>query len=160
MEQLLKVTVAFALLAISVPAVAQQGTNGQRKETQDQREGRGVTQSSGRQGGPSMQAGTRGGQGTGGLFRLLDIDRDGNLSAKEIEGAVAVLMKLDANKDGILDAKELAVRGGGGGKGKGNVGTQDGRGSQQRDEGPRSRGAAQKNNGQTNQPAKNREESK
>ena len=109
MEQLLKVTVAFALLAISVPAVAQQGTNGQRKETQDQREGRGVTQSSGRQGGPSMQAGSRGGQGAGGLFRLLDIDRDGNLSAKEIEGAVAVLMKLDANKDGILDAKSSAT---------------------------------------------------
>ena len=159
MEQLLKVTVAFALLAISVPAVAQQGTNGQRKETQDQREGRGVTQSSGRQGGPSMQAGSRGGQGAGGLFRLLDIDRDGNLSAKEIEGAVAVLMKLDANKDGILDAKELAVRGGGG-KGKGNEGTQDGRGSRQRDEGPPRRGPGQKNDGQTNRPAGNRGESK
>ena len=48
------------------------------------------------------------------MFRLLDVDRDGKLSAKEIEGAVAVLMKLDANKDGTLDAQELVVRGGGG----------------------------------------------
>ncbi len=113
MKQLLKVTVAFALLAISVPAVAQQGTNGQRKKTQDQREGRGETQLRGGQGGRSIQGGGRGGQGGGGLFRLLDVDRDGKLSAKEIDGAVAALMKLDANKDGTLDAQELAIRGGG-----------------------------------------------
>lgn len=119
MKQLLKVTVTFALLAISVPAVAQQGTNGQRKRTQDQREDRGGTQLRGQQGGRSMQDGKRGGQGGGGLFRLLDVDRDGKLSAKEIEGAVAVLMKLDANKDGTLDAQELVVRGGGrGGRGR------------------------------------------
>lgn len=119
MKQLLKVTVTFALLAISVPAVAQQGTNGQRKKTQDQREDRGGTQLRGQQGGRSMQDGKRGGQGGGGLFRLLDVDRDGKLSAKEIEGAVAVLMKLDANKDGTLDAQELVVRGGGrGGRGR------------------------------------------
>ena len=119
MKQLLKVTVTFALLAISVPAVAQQGTNGQRKRTQDQREDRGGTQLRGQQGGRSMQDGKRGGQGGGGLFRLLDVDRDGKLSAKEIEGAVAVLMKLDANKDGTLDAQELVVRGGGGRGGRG-----------------------------------------
>ncbi len=119
MKQLLKVTVTFALLAISVPAVAQQGTNGQRKRTQDQREDRGGTQLRGEQGGRSMQDGKRGGQGGGGLFRLLDVDRDGKLSAKEIEGAVAVLMKLDANKDGTLDAQELVVRGGGGRGGRG-----------------------------------------
>ena len=119
MKQLLKVTVTFALLAISVPAVAQQATNGQRKRTQDQREDRGGTQLRGEQGGRSMQDGKRGGQGGGGLFRLLDVDRDGKLSAKEIEGAVAVLMKLDANKDGTLDAQELVVRGGGrGGRGR------------------------------------------
>ena len=119
MKQLLKVTVTFALLAISVPAVAQQGTNGQRKKNQDQREDRGGTQLRGEQGGRSMQDGKRGGQGGGGLFRLLDVDRDGKLSAKEIEGAVAVLMKLDANKDGTLDAQELVVRGGGrGGRGR------------------------------------------
>ena len=113
MKKLLKVTATFALLAISVPAVAQQGTNGQRKKTQDQREGRGETQLRGGQGGRSMQGGGRGGQGGGGLFRLLDVDRDGKLSAKEIDGAVAALMKLDANKDGTLDADELVVRGGG-----------------------------------------------
>lgn len=119
MKQLLKVTVTFALLAISVPAVAQQGTNGQRKKNQDQREDRGGTELRGQQGGRSMQDGKRGGQGGGGLFRLLDVDRDGKLSAKEIEGAVAVLMKLDANKDGTLDAQELVVRGGGrGGRGR------------------------------------------
>ena len=113
MKQLLNVTATFALLAISVPAVAQQGTNGQRKKTQDQQEGRGETQLRGRQGGRSMQGGGRGGQGGGGLFRLLDVDRDGKLSAKEIDGAVTALMKLDANKDGTLDAQELAIRGGG-----------------------------------------------
>ena len=75
MKQLLKVTVTFALLAISVPAVAQQGTNGQRKRTQDQREDRGRTQLRGQQGGRSMQDGKRGGQGGGGLFRLLDVDK-------------------------------------------------------------------------------------
>ncbi len=113
MKKLLNVTATFVLLAISVPAVAQQGTNGQRKKTQDQREVRGETQLRGRQGGRSMQGGGRGGQGGGGLFRLLDVDRDGKLSAKEIDGAVAALMKLDANKDGTLDAQELAIRGGG-----------------------------------------------
>lgn len=113
MKQLLNVTATFALLAISVPAVAQQGTNGQRKKTQDQREGRGETQLRGRQGRSSTQGGGRGGRGGGGLFRLLDVDRDGNLSAKEIEGAVAALMKLDSNNDGTLDAQELAIRGGG-----------------------------------------------
>lgn len=112
MKQLLKVTVAFALLAISVPAVAQQGTNGQRKKTQDQREGRGDTQLRGQQRGRGMERGDRRGQGDGGLFRLLDVDRDGKLSAKEIDGAVAALMKLDANKDGTLDADELVIRGG------------------------------------------------
>ena len=119
MKQLLKVTATFALLAISVPAVAQQGTNGQRKKTQDQREDRGGTQLRGQQDGRSMPGGGRDGQGGGGLFRLLDVDRDGKLSAKEIEGAVAVLMKLDANKDGTLDAQELVVRGGGGRGGRG-----------------------------------------
>ena len=113
MKQLLKVTVAFALLAISVPAFAQQGTKGQRKKIQDQREGRGETQLRGGQGGRGTPRGGRSGQSGGGLFRLLDVDRDGKLSAKEIDEAVAALMKLDANKDGTLDAQELAIRVGG-----------------------------------------------
>ena len=53
------------------------------------------------------------------MFRLLDIDRNGNLSAREIDGAAAALMKLDANKDGILNARELTVRDGGGRGGQG-----------------------------------------
>ena len=112
MKKLLNVTATFVLLAISVPAVAQQGTNGQRKKTQDQREVRGETQLRGQQRGRGMERGDRRGQGDGGLFRLLDVDRNGKLSAKEIDGAVAALMKLDANKDGTLDADELVIRGG------------------------------------------------
>ena len=64
--------------------------------------------------GQQGRGGRGGGQGGGGgLFRLLDVDRDGQLSAKEIDGAIAVLAKLDADNDGILDAEELNVRGGG-----------------------------------------------
>lgn len=111
MKQLLKVTVAFALLAISVPAFAQQSSKGQSKRLHGQREGRGETQLRGQQRGRGMQRGGRGGQSGGVLFRLLDVNRDGKLSAKEIDGAVAALMKLDANKDGILDAQELVIRG-------------------------------------------------
>lgn len=53
----------------------------------------------------------RGEGGRSGLFRLLDSDRDGILSAEEINGVVAALMKLDSNRDGGLDAQELAVLG-------------------------------------------------
>ncbi len=111
MKQLLNVTAALALLAISVPVFAQQGSKGQSQTFQKQREGRGETQLRGQQRDRGMQRGGRGGQGSGGLFRLLDVDRDGKLSAKEIDGAVAALMKLDANKDGTLDAQELVIRG-------------------------------------------------
>ncbi len=75
-----------------------------------------------RSGGSQDQQGARrgGGQpGGGGLFRLLDVDRDGQLSAKEIDGAIAVLSKLDTNKDGVLDGEELNVHGGGGRGGQG-----------------------------------------
>jgi hypothetical protein len=68
------------------------------------------------------RGGGRGRQGGGGLFRLLDADRDGKLSAKEIDGAIAVLMKLDRNRDSVLDSEELASAGrgrGGGQRGKG-----------------------------------------
>jgi len=37
----------------------------------------------------------------------LDADRDGELSAEEIEGAAAALKKLDKNDDGKLDRDEL-----------------------------------------------------
>ncbi len=74
----------------------------------------------GARGGGGQGRGRGGGQpGGGGLFRLLDVDRDGQLSAKEIDGAIAVLSKLDTNKDGVLDGEELNVRGGGGRGGQG-----------------------------------------
>ena len=155
MKRRIVFAVAIALVTVTFSVFAQQRNQAENRQRLDEQKNRYENQ-----GGRPGQGG-RGGQGGGGggLFRLLDIDRDGNLSAKEIDGAVAVLMKLDANKDGILDAKELAVRGGRG-KGKGNEGTQDGRGSQQRDEGPPRRGPGQKNDGQTNRPAGNRGESK
>ncbi len=71
---------------------------------------------------PKQQAGGQGsgGQRRGGLFRFLDVDRDGILSAKEIDRAAAMLMRLDTNRDGVLDAEELNVRVGGG-QGRGNA---------------------------------------
>tara|TARA_B100001094_G_scaffold305658_1_gene335675 strand:- start:134 stop:532 length:399 start_codon:yes stop_codon:yes gene_type:complete len=57
-----------------------------------------------------------GGQG-GGLFRLLDINRDDMLSKTEINNAFNVLKMLDVNRNGVLDPQELVVRGGGSGKG-------------------------------------------
>ncbi len=113
MKKRLKVTAAFVLLAISAPAFAQQGSKGQSRKIQGQRETPEESQLRDQQRGRGMQRGGRGGQGGGGLFRLLDVDHDGRLSSKEIDGAVTRLLKLDANKDGILDAQELAVRGGG-----------------------------------------------
>ena len=155
MKRRIVFAVAIALVTVTFSVFAQQRNQAENRQRLDEQKNRYENQ-----GGRPGQGGRVGqGGGCGGLFRLLDIDRVGNLSAKEIDGAVAVLMKLDANKDGILDAKELAVRGGGG-KGKGNEGTQDGRGSRQRDEGPPRRGPGQKNDGQTNRPAGNRGESK
>ena len=82
-----------------------------------------------------IQGEGRGGQG-GGLFRLLDADRDGKLSAKEIDGAIAVLMKLDRNRDGVLSSEELASAGrgqGGGQRGKGGGQRGGGRDQQRRE---------------------------
>jgi hypothetical protein len=64
------------------------------------------------------------------LFSRLDADSDGEISAEEIEGAVAVLGSLDSNGDGELTAEEfdpdgLGRRGGGfesGGFGSGGTG--------------------------------------
>jgi Ca2+-binding EF-hand superfamily protein len=41
------------------------------------------------------------------LSQALDIDRDGKLSAKEIEAASAALKALDANHDGKVSAEEI-----------------------------------------------------
>ena len=59
----------------------------------------------------------KGGSQKGGLFRLLDINRDEMLSEAEINNAFNVLKMLDVNRNGVLDPKELVVRGGGSGKG-------------------------------------------
>lgn len=41
------------------------------------------------------------------VFRTLDADEDGQLSASEIENASKSLLKLDKNGDGLLSAEEL-----------------------------------------------------
>jgi hypothetical protein len=41
------------------------------------------------------------------LMTALDADKDGKISAKEIENAVAALQKLDKNKDGKLSPEEI-----------------------------------------------------
>lgn len=137
MKRLITFIAMFALLSVTDFAFAQRSDKGNDKQgqgqQQDQRERRGGNdgQKGGGRGSRGGQGQKGGGQGGGRLFRLLDIDRDGNLSAKEIDGAVAALMKLDVNRDGILDAQELVVRGGGQRRKGGRVG-QQGAGSSQR----------------------------
>jgi len=116
-----------------------------REKTQQQRgekaqrggEQRGGERRKGRGGGER-----RGGQGGGGgnlLFTTLDADGNGTLSSKEIDNALAALMKLDKNKDGQLTSDELRSRGGGkdgqGGKegGKGGQGGGKNRDQKQRE---------------------------
>jgi caffeoyl-CoA O-methyltransferase len=54
------------------------------------------------------------------LLQAFDTDRDGTLSATEIDAAAATLRQRDANKDGKLTADELPrVQGGRGGAGRG-----------------------------------------
>ena len=47
----------------------------------------------------------------------LDTDKNGELSAKEIENAARALAKLDKNEDGKLDREELRPQRGEGGRG-------------------------------------------
>ena len=130
MKRLITLAAAIALLTVADTAFAQQGDKGKKgkdEQRQGQQQNRGARQGGEQErgdrrgGGKGQKGGQRGGKegGGGGLFRLLDTDRDGKLSAKEIDGAVAALMKLDTNKDGILDAQELVVRSGGGRGGQG-----------------------------------------
>jgi hypothetical protein len=121
MKWLFVFAVAIAVLTPSDYAHAQQ--NG--KERGSQRSG----QQGSRDAKERTQGGKgegRGGQGGGGLFRLLDVNRDGQLSANEMNGAVAMLMKLDKNKDGVLDSGELASASRGqGGDQRGNGGSRN-----------------------------------
>lgn len=120
MNRLFILAAIVGLLLSSDSVQAQQrGNKGKNNQAEGTQTDRGE-----KQGGGQGQKG-----GGGGLFQLLDVDRDGNLSAQEINGAVTALMKLDANKDGILDAQELVVRGGGGKGGQGGNGQgKDGKG--------------------------------
>ncbi|MEM8883136.1 MAG: hypothetical protein AAGD14_03615 [Planctomycetota bacterium] len=56
----------------------------------------------------NRRGGRRGGRGGGSMMMsALDTDRNGELSAEEIEAAPTSLAKLDANKDGTISAEEL-----------------------------------------------------
>ena len=69
--------------------------------------------------------------GRGGIMRVLpimtalDADRNGEISAKEIEDAVAALKKLDKNKDDKLTAEELRPDFGANRSGRGGSGIPD-----------------------------------
>ncbi|MBI1903380.1 MAG: EF-hand domain-containing protein [Planctomycetia bacterium] len=54
-------------------------------------------------------AGQGGGSPREALFRLLDDNRDGKLSADELANPGRLIEKLDADKNGTLDEKELAA---------------------------------------------------
>ena len=62
---------------------------------------------------PSERPGERPGRGPGGFLRLnpifaaLDVNSDGMLDEKEINGAVAALKKLDKNGDGKITEDEI-----------------------------------------------------
>lgn len=85
---------------------------------------------------PREREGRRGPGGRGDLnsrlpiYKVLDADEDGEISAEEIENAVAALKKLDKNNDGKLDAQEIAPtfgRRGGARGGRGGAGARPGR---------------------------------
>jgi hypothetical protein len=69
--------------------------------------------------GRPQRGGMRPGMGGMMLMRAIDADGDGELSAKEIEGAVEAIKKLDKNNDGKIGKDEMAPpkRKGEGGKG-------------------------------------------
>jgi hypothetical protein len=98
----------------------------------------------GERGGPGGQGGQRGGAGgqrggPGGrpsmmtflpVLAALDANKDGKISAKEIENAAAALKTLDKNGDGELTEEEVRPNFGGGRGGPGGRGGSQGRGGQ------------------------------
>ncbi len=60
-----------------------------------------------RRGGPGGPGGPGRGPGGHPVIRVLDTDRDHEISAAEIAGASAALLTLDANKDGSVAADEF-----------------------------------------------------
>jgi hypothetical protein len=74
-------------------------------------------------------------------MRALDADGNGEISAKEIENAVAALKSLDKNKDGKLTRDEIRPEGGGGRPGFNRPGGEGRPGAQGRPGGNRRRGA-------------------
>ena len=84
------------------------------------------------------------------VMAALDANKDGAISAEEIAGASAALMKLDANGDGVLTSEEILPqrfqggrgggKGGAGGKGGGGRGGKGGAGGKGRDRGGKQRG--------------------
>ena len=91
------------------------------------------------QGGPGQGRPGQGGPGQGGfyppnpLLMALDANRDGKISASEMQNAAAALKSLDKNKDGAVTMDELRPEGGRGGFGR----PEGGRGGFGRPEGGR-----------------------
>ena len=95
--------------------------------------GRGVAAQDAGFGGRQGGRGGPGGPGMSALFTVLDVSRDGLLSADEISKAPAALKALDKNKDGRVSADELPMMGRGGregfpGRGEVREGRGEGRG--------------------------------
>ena len=110
MNRLLSISLAFAaVVSLSWLATAQQpGGRGQG--------GRGP-------GGPEGQ----GGPPPNPIAEAIDVDRNHELSSKEIAGASAALKRLDKNGDGKVTRDELRPAGGPGGRGPGQGGPPPGR---------------------------------
>lgn len=132
MRRCMMILASVAVLALMADAAMAQPPGG-REKPRGQRQGgpnaRGQGQRPGPPGGP-------GGRGPGGgsarpqfpLMVALDADGDGQISAEEINNAVAALKKLDKDGDGKLSREELRPEFPGGRGGAGGGGGPGGRG--------------------------------
>ncbi len=80
---------------------------GRPRSGEQRRQGREADQGGESRRGGSQRGGAQRGGGSDLLFRTLDVNRDGKISATEIENAQAALKKLDKNNDGQLTRNEL-----------------------------------------------------